>query len=87
MTTLSARQQQILELRAEGRTHRWIAKTLGIDETTVAHHMTHLLTALGARDCAHAVAIGFRQGLLTPSGDHIPLMTVVYDCAKEGQQW
>jgi two-component system nitrate/nitrite response regulator NarL len=61
---LSGRQQEVLELVAEGRTEAQIARALGFALTTAKTHKTAMFRTLGARSAAHAVAIGFRQGLL-----------------------
>lgn len=62
---LSKRQQEVLQLMAEGRTEAQIARTLGFALTTAKTHKAALFRLLGARSAAHAVAIGFRQGLLS----------------------
>ena len=61
---LSARELEILALAAEGRTSVEIGKQLYLAEETVKSHIANVLRCLGARNRAHAVAIGFRRGLL-----------------------
>ena len=61
---MSPRRHRVLELIAEGYTNDQIARALDISEETVKTHVRKLLGALGARCRAHAVAIGFRKGLL-----------------------
>jgi DNA-binding NarL/FixJ family response regulator len=61
---LTGRQQQVLELRADGMSGKQIARRLGCRESTVASHSKHARERLGGRDMAHAVAIAFRKGLL-----------------------
>ncbi len=53
------------ELIAEGLVNREIGKVLFLSEETVKSHVRHLLAKLQARSRAHAVAIGFRRGILT----------------------
>jgi DNA-binding CsgD family transcriptional regulator len=62
--TLSVRQRQILELIADGFSRPEIAVLLLISEDTVRSHMAVLFEKLGVRTSAHAVAVGFRQGIL-----------------------
>ena len=61
---LTKRQREILQLIADGnRTHQ-VAKRLGLSGETVKTHTKQLLARLGARDRAHAVAIGLRNALI-----------------------
>jgi len=61
---LSTRQQQVLELLAEGVPAREIATTLGIAEATVRNHIRLILHKLGCHSQLQAVATGIRLGLL-----------------------
>jgi DNA-binding NarL/FixJ family response regulator len=61
----TAREIEVLQLIAEGLVNRDIGKILFLSEETVKSHVRHLLAKLQARSRAHAVAIGFRRGLLT----------------------
>jgi DNA-binding NarL/FixJ family response regulator len=63
---LSPREQQILDLLAEGRTQRQIADELVISSKTVATHIQHVLSKLGVNTRAQAVALAFRSGLVEP---------------------
>jgi len=58
------REVQVLQLIAEGLVNREIGKVLFLSEETVKSHVRHLLAKLQARSRAHAVAIGFRRGIL-----------------------
>jgi DNA-binding CsgD family transcriptional regulator len=40
----------------------WIASTLGVSPSTVETHVRHCLLKLGARNRAHAIALGVRRG-------------------------
>ncbi len=61
---LTARELQVLELVAEGRTNHAIAAALHISENTVKNHVRHILTKLGAASRTEAVAVAARSGLL-----------------------
>jgi DNA-binding NarL/FixJ family response regulator len=58
------REIQVLQLISEGLVNREIGKVLFLSEETVKSHVRHLLAKLQARSRAHAVAIGFRRGIL-----------------------
>ena len=59
------REVQVLGLISEGLVNREIGKVLFLSEETVKSHVRHLLAKLQARSRAHAVAIGFRRGILS----------------------
>ena len=61
---LTRREREILALVAEGLSNGEIGARLFVSEDTVKTHVRGLLTKLGAANRAHAVAIGFRIGLL-----------------------
>ena len=61
----TAREIEILQLVAEGLINREIGERLFLSEETVKSHVRHLLAKLQATSRAHAVAMGFRRGLLT----------------------
>ena len=61
----TAREIEVLQLISEGLVNREIGKRLFLSEETVKSHVRHLLAKLQARSRAHAVAVGFRRGLLT----------------------
>ena len=60
LTTLTARQRQILELLAQGRSNRDVAQALGRSEHTVHRHVANILAQLGVRTRAQAVAMMIR---------------------------
>jgi len=66
---LSARELTVLKLMREGESNAEIGRRLGIAESTVKSHITHMLLKLGATDRASAVARGFDLGLLAASRD------------------
>ena len=60
----TARETEVLQLIAEGLVNREIGKALFLSEETVKSHVRHLLAKLQARSRAHAVAVGFRRGII-----------------------
>ena len=61
---LSEREQQVLEGMARGQSNAEIGRELYLSEDTVKTHARRLFRKVGANDRAHAVAIGFRWGLV-----------------------
>lgn len=61
---LTGRQRQILQLLADGESTTIAAEALGLGEETVKTHTKNILTRLGAKNRAHAVAIGIRTALI-----------------------
>ncbi|MBW0121087.1 helix-turn-helix domain-containing protein, partial [Pseudonocardia oceani] len=61
---LSGREVQVLAAMARGRTNASIGSELGLSEDTVKTHARRLFTKLGARDRAHAVALGYQHDIL-----------------------
>ena len=60
----TAREIEVLQLISEGLVNRDIGKMLFLSEETVKSHVRHLLAKLQARSRAHAVAVGFRRGII-----------------------
>ena len=58
------REIEVLQLIADGLVNREIGHRLFLSEETVKSHVRHLLAKLQARSRAHAVAVGFRRGLI-----------------------
>ncbi len=61
---LSPREQEILELLADGLKAADIAHRLYLSESTVKSHITHLYEKLGASNRAQALVTAMRRGLL-----------------------
>ena len=59
------REIEVLQLISDGLVNREIGQRLFLSEETVKSHVRHLLAKLQARSRAHAVAIGFRRGLIS----------------------
>ena len=58
------RELEVLQLVADGLVNREIGTRLFLSEETVKSHVRHLLAKLQARSRAHAVAVGFRRGII-----------------------
>ncbi len=79
---LTSRENEVLQLVAEGCANKQVAATLGISIKTVEKHRQHLMDKLGIHDTAgltrHAIATGVIESsvLLTIVGeDHLPAAT------------
>jgi DNA-binding NarL/FixJ family response regulator len=63
-TTLTDREQEVLELLAEGLSSQAIAERLFLSLNTVRNHVQNLLVKLGAHSRLEAVATAVRTGLV-----------------------
>ncbi len=63
---LTEREQEVLQLVADGSTNRKIASALYISENTVSFHMKNIFSKLHLRNRAHAVAYAIQSGLVKP---------------------
>jgi DNA-binding CsgD family transcriptional regulator len=59
---LTDREREVLNLVAMGMGSTWIASALGVSGSTVETHVRHCLHKMGARNRAHAIALGVRRG-------------------------
>jgi DNA-binding NarL/FixJ family response regulator len=62
---LTARQREVLQLVAEGRTNKEIAATLGISTKTVEFHRAGIVSALRLNSTADLVKYAIRHGLVS----------------------
>ena len=62
---MTRREQEVLELLAEGLPNKAIAAHLGISDQTVKFHVASISAKLGATNRTEAVRIALRRGLLT----------------------
>ena len=60
----TTREVEVLQLVSDGLVNREIGVRLFLSEETVKSHVRHLLAKLQARSRAHAVAVGFRRGII-----------------------
>ncbi len=63
-SALTDREMQVLVGMSDGKTNEEIARDLFLGASTVKTHAKRLFRKLDARDRAHAVAKGFRAGVL-----------------------
>ncbi len=63
--TLTAREQEVLELLSQGLQNKEIAQRLTISERTAKFHVSALLSKLGASNRTEAVTIAIQQGLIS----------------------
>lgn len=61
---LSERELQVLRGMARGKSNGDIARETYLSEDTIKTHASRLFKKIGARDRAHAVAIGYERGIL-----------------------
>jgi DNA-binding CsgD family transcriptional regulator len=61
---LSAREIEILEQVARGRTNKEIDATLFISEATVKTHLLHIFAKLDVQDRTRAVTVALDRGIL-----------------------
>jgi DNA-binding CsgD family transcriptional regulator len=64
-SVLTSREREVLAMVAMGRSSSLIAASLGVATSTVESHVRHCLQKLGARNRAHAIALGLRNGEIT----------------------
>jgi DNA-binding NarL/FixJ family response regulator len=66
LSTLTAREREVLDLVAAGESQKQIALKLGISIKTVGAHMQNLLSKLGLHSRIEAVALAIRAGVTPP---------------------
>ena len=66
MGALTAREQEVLELLAEGYSNDEIAERLVISRHTVARHRENLMRKLGLHSRSELVKFAIRQGIINP---------------------
>lgn len=65
---LTTREREVLELVAAGLSNHEIGVQLGLAEKTVKHYMTNILGKLHVRSRVEAALLGYKAGLVKPSG-------------------
>jgi DNA-binding CsgD family transcriptional regulator len=64
-SVLTGREREVLAMIAMGHSGALIASQLNVSPSTVETHVRHCLEKLGARNRAHAIALGLRDGELS----------------------
>jgi two-component system response regulator DesR len=84
---LTARQQQIVRLLADGATNRAIADVLGLSLDTVKHHTTLIYRRLAVPNRAGAVSAAQRLGLLADAHAPAALAPAPPPARREDDAW
>jgi DNA-binding NarL/FixJ family response regulator len=66
LTSLTAREREVVTLIAGGPSNEEIADRLYLSVSTAKTHATRAMAKLGARDRAQLVAIAYESGLVRP---------------------
>lgn len=60
---LTEREARVLQLVAQGKSNRQIARALDLSEKTIANHLSHIFSKIGSENRASATAFAIRHGL------------------------
>jgi two-component system, NarL family, response regulator NreC len=66
LAALTSRQYEVLQLLAEGKTTREIAKQMSLSVKTIESHRQQIINKLGIRSIAGLTKYAIREGLISP---------------------
>jgi len=66
VTPLSARQQEVIRLLADGKSNKEVAQALGIGTRTAEAHRAHIMAKLGVKTLSELVRYAVRERLIEP---------------------
>ncbi|HEX8160834.1 MAG TPA: response regulator transcription factor [Pyrinomonadaceae bacterium] len=66
ITSLTRREQEVVELVCEGLRNKQISERLFISQTTVSHHLTSAFSKLGVADRLELLVYAYSQGIVKP---------------------
>lgn len=61
---LTAREAQVLRHLTVGRSSLETARSMGVEQRTVKHHLSNIYRKLGVRDATQAAVFAYREGLV-----------------------
>lgn len=64
---LTQREQQVLELIAQGKSNHEIAETLHLSESAIKYHANHVFSKLGVSDRTQAALLAVKRGIVNPT--------------------
>ncbi|MCI0411751.1 response regulator transcription factor [bacterium] len=64
---LTSREQEVVQLMADGKSNKQIADDLNVSEGTVKNHVTNVLEKLGVTSRSHAIVEALRRGIVHPA--------------------
>ena len=81
---LTPRQRDIVQMFAEGRSHKEIAGHLNLSEKTVEFHKHHIMETFNLKSNADLVLFAVKQGLISVDSESVPatavLLTLTLHC-------